>query len=319
MIGSQRQDDADRLGDVLDAALGVLVDDAHRALVLEVVVEELGGDVVLTTLSSNTPKPVSSVASSASSTACSGPATTIAQTIRSTASWPSRGTRPRRSGAVDEPVHRAAASAASSGGRRCRRAPPRNARSGGFGHCVHGLALAARLRRQCLRVAIRADYGPEARRWAVAVDEPRGPHKPSTLASAHVVALGLVALGLAMTGVRNVAALLALPRVRPELACPRKVSGALLARLSVSASMDPPLLTIVEYATWRASVLSASRSSSTSVSVRGEAYLQGVRRPCRGGRRTVAPASRPGGRARRSARAAWAVAPGQRPHRPRRC
>ena len=43
----QRQHDADRLGDVLDRALGVLLDHADRALVLEVVVEELGGDVVL--------------------------------------------------------------------------------------------------------------------------------------------------------------------------------------------------------------------------------------------------------------------------------
>ena len=43
----QRQHHADRLGDVLDAALGVLVDHADRLLVLQVVVEELGGDVVL--------------------------------------------------------------------------------------------------------------------------------------------------------------------------------------------------------------------------------------------------------------------------------
>src|SRR5450755_4281819 len=43
----QAQDDADRLGHVLDVALDVLVDHPDRALVLEVVVQELGGDVVL--------------------------------------------------------------------------------------------------------------------------------------------------------------------------------------------------------------------------------------------------------------------------------
>jgi hypothetical protein len=43
----QRQDDADRLGDLLDAPRRVLRDDTDRALVLEVVVEELGRDVVL--------------------------------------------------------------------------------------------------------------------------------------------------------------------------------------------------------------------------------------------------------------------------------
>jgi hypothetical protein len=45
--GRQREHDPDRLGHVLDAALGVLVDHADRALVLQVVVEELGRDVVL--------------------------------------------------------------------------------------------------------------------------------------------------------------------------------------------------------------------------------------------------------------------------------
>ncbi len=43
----QGQHDADRLGDVLDAPLVVLLDHADRLLVLEVVVEELGGDEVL--------------------------------------------------------------------------------------------------------------------------------------------------------------------------------------------------------------------------------------------------------------------------------
>ena len=43
----EREHDADRLGHVLDAALGVLVDHPNGALVLQVVVEELGRDVVL--------------------------------------------------------------------------------------------------------------------------------------------------------------------------------------------------------------------------------------------------------------------------------
>ena len=43
----EREHDADRLGDDLQSALGVLLDHPDRALVLEVVVEELGGDVVL--------------------------------------------------------------------------------------------------------------------------------------------------------------------------------------------------------------------------------------------------------------------------------
>ena len=43
----QREDDADGLGDVLDPAFVVLVDDPDRLLVLEVVEEELGRDVVL--------------------------------------------------------------------------------------------------------------------------------------------------------------------------------------------------------------------------------------------------------------------------------
>ncbi len=43
----QRQHDADRLGHIGDRALGVLADDADRALVLQVVVQELGGHVVL--------------------------------------------------------------------------------------------------------------------------------------------------------------------------------------------------------------------------------------------------------------------------------
>ena len=43
----EREHDADRLGHLLDPALGVLVDHADRALVLQVVEEELGRDVVL--------------------------------------------------------------------------------------------------------------------------------------------------------------------------------------------------------------------------------------------------------------------------------
>ena len=43
----QRQHHANRLGYVLDVTLGILVDHPDGALVLEVVEEELGGDVVL--------------------------------------------------------------------------------------------------------------------------------------------------------------------------------------------------------------------------------------------------------------------------------
>ena len=43
----QREYHADRLGDVLERALTVLVDHADRFLIFQVVVEELGGDVVL--------------------------------------------------------------------------------------------------------------------------------------------------------------------------------------------------------------------------------------------------------------------------------
>ena len=43
----EREHDADRLGDVGDRPRGVLLDHADGALVLEVVVQELGGDVVL--------------------------------------------------------------------------------------------------------------------------------------------------------------------------------------------------------------------------------------------------------------------------------
>ena len=43
----ERQDDPDRLSDVFEGMLRVLVDHADRLLVLQVVVEELGGDVVL--------------------------------------------------------------------------------------------------------------------------------------------------------------------------------------------------------------------------------------------------------------------------------
>ena len=55
--GQQPEHDADRLGHLLDVALGVLADDADRALVLEVVVEELGGDVVLEDLVLEDPEP----------------------------------------------------------------------------------------------------------------------------------------------------------------------------------------------------------------------------------------------------------------------
>ena len=53
----ERQDDPDRLGDVFEGTLAVLVDHADRLLVLQVVVEELGGDVVLEHLVLEHPEP----------------------------------------------------------------------------------------------------------------------------------------------------------------------------------------------------------------------------------------------------------------------
>jgi hypothetical protein len=85
----QREHNANRLRDVLNRALAILVDHAHRFLVLELVAQELGRDVILEHLVLEHAEVGLLHRDSASSTACSRPATVIAQTIRSTASWSS--------------------------------------------------------------------------------------------------------------------------------------------------------------------------------------------------------------------------------------
>jgi hypothetical protein len=62
-----------RLGDVLDGPVAIIVDHPHRLLIREVVVQELGGDVVLEHLASSTPRCVSCIASLAAHSMCSAP------------------------------------------------------------------------------------------------------------------------------------------------------------------------------------------------------------------------------------------------------